>query len=70
MISNKPVATVFHEGDEIVLAEGTYQGTPGIFDQLNKDTNWAEITERDGSVRSHPVVWMDHAAGAIRHSMN
>ena len=27
MPSNRPVAQGFREGDEVVLAEGTYQGT-------------------------------------------
>jgi hypothetical protein len=54
----------FHEGDEVVLAEGTYQGTPGVFLRLNDDVNWAEITERNGRVRSHPVVWLAHAPAA------
>jgi hypothetical protein len=70
MISNKPVGTVFHEGDEVVLAEGTYQGTLGVFVRLRKDVNWADITERNGCIRSHPVAWLDHSAGAIRASVN
>ena len=48
----------FREGDDVVLAEGTYQGTPGIFLRFKEDTNWADITERDGTIRSHPVVWL------------
>ncbi len=65
---NKPraVHTVFQEGDEVILAEGTYQGTLGVFVRLRKDVNWADITERNGSVRSHPVAWLDHSTGAIR----
>jgi hypothetical protein len=51
----------FREGDEVVLAEGTYQGTPGVFLRLREDTNWADITERNGSIRSHPVVWLTHS---------
>ena len=60
---NKPraVHTVFQEGDEVILAEGTYQGTLGVFVRLRKDVNWADITERNGSVRSHPVAWLDHS---------
>jgi hypothetical protein len=53
---------LFHEGDEVVLAIGTYQGTPGVFLRLRKDTAWADITQRDGSIRSHPVAWLAHAA--------
>ncbi len=52
--------TAFHEGDRVVLANGTYQGVPGIFLRLREDATWADITERDGSVRSHPVVWLAH----------
>ncbi len=54
----------FSEGDEIVLAKGSYQGTPGVFLHLKEDHNWADIAERDGSVRSHPLVWLAHAARA------
>jgi hypothetical protein len=61
--------SVFREGDEVVLTDGTYQGTLGVFLRLRKDVNWADITERNGSVRSHPVVWMGHAE-AIPASAN
>ena len=64
MITTRRVGPVFREGDEVVLAEGTYQGTLGIFVRLNDDVNWATITERNGSVRSHPVVWLAHSTGA------
>jgi hypothetical protein len=70
MTSNRPVDTVFREGDEVVLAEGPYQGTPGVFLRFRKDPNWADITERNAKVRSHPVVWLDHSKGAIRGSAN
>jgi hypothetical protein len=52
----------FREGDQVVLAEGTYQGTPGIFLRATADPKWVEITERNGNVRSHPLVWLAHAA--------
>ena len=55
MMSNRDIGNVFHEGDEVVLAEGTYEGTLGVFLQFRKDVNWADITERDGVIRSHPV---------------
>lgn len=61
MTSNRPVDTVFREGDQVVLAQGTYYGTLGVFVRLKKDVNWADITERNGSVRSHPVAWMDRS---------
>ena len=54
--------TEFHRGDEVVLATGSYQGTPGVFLRLKEDPKWADITERDGSVRSHPMAWLAHAA--------
>ena len=52
----------FHEGDEVVLAEGTYQGSFGVFLRLKDDVKWADITERNGAIRSHPVEWLGHAA--------
>jgi hypothetical protein len=55
------VATVFHAGDEVVLAHGSYQGSLGVFLRLTSDPKWADITQRDGSVRSHPVEWLAHA---------
>jgi hypothetical protein len=69
-MSDKPVAAGFREGDEVVLAEGTYQGTPGVFLRLGADANWADITERNGSVRSHPVAWLEHSTNTIRVPAN
>lgn len=54
--------TAFREGDEVVLAEGTYQGTHGVFLRLKEDVNWADINERNGDIRSHPVAWLSHSA--------
>lgn len=68
MMSPRVVAPVFREGEEVVLAEGTYQGTLGIFRALKEDTNWAEITERDGSIRCHPVAWLAHSRGWVQGS--
>jgi hypothetical protein len=68
--STRPVGPVFREGDEVVLAEGTYQGTPGVFLRLRKDANWADIAERNGSIRRHPVAWLAHSAGAIPRVAN
>jgi len=51
----------FHEGDEVILTEGTYQGSLGVFLRLKDDIKWADITERDGAIRSHPVEWLAHA---------
>lgn len=61
MINTRPS---FREGDEVVLAEGSHQGTLGVFIRLREDTNWADITERNGNVRSHPTVWLAHAEPA------
>lgn len=54
----------FREGDEVVLAEGTYQGTSGVFRHLREDPAWADILQRDGAVRSHPVAWLAHSTAA------
>jgi hypothetical protein len=52
-----PLAT-FHKGDEVLLAEGTYQGTTGVFLNLKPDPKWADIREGNSLVRSHPVEWL------------
>jgi hypothetical protein len=70
MMSTCPVGPTFREGDEVVLAEGTYQGTLGVFLRLREDVNWADITERNGSIRSHPVAWLDHSTSALRSPTN
>ena len=62
MDHTESVPRIFHEGDEVVLVEGTYQGTLGVFVRLRADVGWADITERNGAVRSHPVAWIGHAA--------
>ena len=53
----------FHQGDEVKLMQGTYQGTSGVFLHVNQDPRWAEIREWDCQVRSHPVAWME----LVRH---
>ena len=70
MLSNRTAGTAFHKGDEVVLAEGTYQGTLGVFLHLREDVNWADITELSGDVRSHPVMWLAHSASAIPGFVN
>jgi len=65
MMSAQPVDPGFREGDEVVLARGSYQGTLGVFLHLKKDSNWADIRERNGLIRSHPVIWLAHSVGAI-----
>jgi hypothetical protein len=62
-IDPKP-KTSFRAGDKVILALGTYQGTDGVFLGFREDANWANIRERDGSVRSHPVAWLAEAAAA------
>jgi hypothetical protein len=56
------VLNTFQPGDHVVLAKGTYQGTTGIFIRLCPDPRWADITERNGTVRSHPVEWLAAAS--------
>lgn len=56
--------SVFREGDAVVLAKGSYQGTLGVFLRLKDDPKWADITEPGGVVRCHPVEWMAHVAPA------
>jgi dTDP-4-amino-4,6-dideoxygalactose transaminase len=60
----------FQEGDEVVLACGTYPGTLGVFLHLKEDVNWADIRERTGDIRSHPVIWLAHPASAALGSKN
>jgi hypothetical protein len=60
----------FREGDEVVLAQGTYQGTVGVFLHVREDVKWADVAERDGSIRSHPVAWLALAGGADRIVLN
>jgi len=64
MISTTP-APAFKEGDEVVLANGTYQGTSGVFLRLKEDVKWADITEPNGSIRSHPVAWLAHSGSKV-----
>jgi hypothetical protein len=35
-----------------------------VFVRLRQDPGWADITERNGKVRSHPVQWLAHAVAA------
>jgi hypothetical protein len=62
--------SIFREGDEVVLASGTYPGTQGVFLRLKKDVNWADIRERNGEIRSHPVIWLAYAANVDPGSRN
>lgn len=49
---------VFHKGDQVFLAKGSYQGTVGTFLILRNDPKWADIRESGESVRAHPVEWL------------
>jgi hypothetical protein len=63
MTSIRPIAAGFREGEAIVLARGPYQGTPGVFLRLREDPKWADVQESSEVIRSHPVAWIEHAAG-------
>lgn len=64
MMTTTTVSREFREGDEVVLAKGTYQGALGVFLRLRADVKWADITERNGNIRSHPVEWLAHSTAA------
>lgn len=66
MSTTPPIAVNFREGDEVILVQGTYPGTPGRFLAYRDDRNWADIRERNGRVRSHPVEWLAHNPSAGR----
>jgi hypothetical protein len=66
MLSTKPAEGPFREGDEVVLAHGSYQGTLGVFIGLRPDVNWADVTESNGRVRCHPVAWLALSNAAPR----
>ena len=67
--SAKPPNPEFHKGDEVVLTDGAYEGTPGIFLELRPDPNWADIEERNGSIRSHPVVWLKLSSSPLLRNL-
>jgi hypothetical protein len=68
MIETTVVTPEFREGDQVVLARGTYTGTPGVFLHRREDPNWADIAERDGSVRRHPVEWLEHSSATAERN--
>jgi hypothetical protein len=65
MIKNRYTGPEFKSGDEVILALGSYQGTLGVFLNLREDPNWADILERTGKVRSHPLAWLAHATPPV-----
>jgi hypothetical protein len=70
MMNTRPDDQTFREGDEVVLARGTYPGTLGVFLRLRADSKWADIRERNGKVRSHPVEWLAHAVRVTPITLN
>jgi hypothetical protein len=50
----------FQAGDKVFLGEGPNQGTAGVFLNLLEDITWADITERSGRIRRHPITWLRH----------
>ena len=66
MSETKPLSPEFQKGEEVELVAGSYQGTLGVFVGFREDAKWADIAERDGEVRSHPVEWLRHARGTAR----
>ena len=61
MKTDTATSTEFKAGDNVILAGGPYQGTPGVFVSLMPvDAHWAEIKERNDIVRQHPLVWLRH----------
>jgi hypothetical protein len=61
---SSPISTTlpaFRNGDEVTLAKGLYQGTLGVFLNFKgDDPKWADVLERNGEVRSHPVEWLEY----------
>lgn len=57
---SQPALTVFQPGDSVILAQGSYQGTRGVFLRLRPDPRWADIVEANGQTRNHPLVWLAH----------
>jgi len=64
MTTIRPISPGFREGDQVVLAQGSHQGTLGVFLRLREDANWADIRERNGDVRCHPVIWLARSTSA------
>ena len=56
-MNNNGISPVFHQGDEVVLVHGSYQGTPGIFFRLKADP---------GLGRCYRAQWIDpHPSGRV-----
>lgn len=61
MMNTNAPGSAFIQGEQVMLRDGTYQGTHGVFLQLKQDSNWADIREPNGTIRSHPVAWLVRA---------
>ncbi len=70
MMDIRPANPAFCEGDEVVLALGSHQGTLGVFLCLKEDPNWADIRERNGQIRCHPVIWLVRSTSATPGQVN
>jgi hypothetical protein len=64
------VTVAFREGDEVELIAGSYQGTLGVFVGLRGDPKWADIEERNGSLRCHPVEWLGRPGSRSKRGEN
>ncbi len=60
----EPARPEFRQGDDVVLASGACEGTIGVFLSLRDDVDWADITESNGAITSHPVVYLARGNGA------
>jgi len=63
-MSDRPVATESAKATKLCWPRAHTRALRVFFVGLTKDANWADIEERSGSVRSHPVAWLDHSNGA------
>ncbi len=53
----------FRPGDHVMLIHGPHKFTRGMFLNLKPDVEWAAIEESSGTIRAHPVEWMQSDAG-------
>lgn len=60
MAPTESVPHTFHEGDEVVLVEGTCRGASRAFSPTQRQRRMGDTGERHGTVRSHPVAWPGH----------
>ena len=56
MMSTRPAGPTFREGDEVVLAQGTYPGTLGVFLRLKEDVRGGE-TATAGAAEDQRRKW-------------